>query len=278
MPDYLFGGMNNPHKDLISELTSLLEMGLDFVELTVEWPRSWTDSIELRMKELREELESHGAFLLIHSPYYLEIAHPYEEVRAGAIKVALKILEIANKLESPFVTFHPFTPSWLAVLKDKARELNVMGFSELVKLGRELNVQVLVENIDHGAFRAPPDLRYLIDNVDDLRFTLDIGHAMINGGLEKLRSYLRKCGKEIMHVHAHDNDMNSDLHLPIGAGRIPWREVVLELTKSMYRGTLTLEIHSSDSDYVRISKEKLKCALENTGKVASEEGYEEGND
>ncbi|MCS7102835.1 MAG: sugar phosphate isomerase/epimerase [Candidatus Korarchaeum sp.] len=277
MTDYIFGGMNNPHKDLMEEVNSILKMGMEFVELTVEWPLSWVDSVELKIKDLRDELESSNAFILVHSPYYLEIAHPYEDVRSGALRVAAKILRIANKLESAFATFHPFTPGWLAAMRDKARELNVLGFRELVREGRELNVQILVENVDHGAFRSPPDIRYLLDNVEGLLMTLDLGHAMMNGGIEKLRAYLRKCRREIMHLHAHDNDMSSDLHMPIGAGKIPWREVAVELIKNMYKGTITLEVHSIDSDYVKISREKLSSILNDVKNITGTDCYQEGD-
>ncbi|MEM2218847.1 MAG: sugar phosphate isomerase/epimerase family protein [Candidatus Korarchaeum sp.] len=273
MADHVFGGMNNPHRDLIEEVSNLLEMNMEFIELTVEWPLSWVDSIELRMRDLKDELESYNAFVLIHSPYYLEVAHPYDDVRSGALRAASKILRIASELESAFATFHPFTPGWLAAVRDKARELNVIGFRELIKEGRELGVQILVENVDHGAFRSPPDIRYLLDNVEGLLMTLDLGHAMMNGGIEKLRAYLKKCGRDVMHLHAHDNDMNSDLHMPIGAGRIPWREVAVELTKGMYRGTITLEVHSSDPDYLRISREKLSSILDDVKDVAGTDRY-----
>lgn len=278
MVDYAFGGMNNPHRDPMDEVTTILEMGMDFVELTVEWPLSWVDSIKRRLGDLKDAVESYDAFLIVHSPYYLELAHPYDEVRSGALRAAARIIEVASELESAFTTFHPFTPGWLAAVRDKARELNVAGFRELVKKGRELGVQILVENVDHGAFRSPSDIRYLLDNVEDLLMTLDLGHAMINGGVEKLRSYLRKCRREIMHVHAHDNDMNSDLHMPIGAGRIPWSEVFLELARSMYRGTITLEIHSSDPDYLRISREKISSIIGDLKGVTDAYGYQEGDD
>lgn len=277
MVDYSFGGMNNPHKDLVGEVRSILEMGMDFVELTVEWPLSWVDSVELKIKDLRDELESRNAFVLVHSPYYLELAHPYDDVRSGALRAASKILRIASKLESSFATFHPFTPGWLAAIKEKARDLNVLGFRELVKEGRELGVQVLVENVDHGAFRSPSDIRYVLDNVDGLLMTLDLGHAMINGGIEKLRAYLKKCIREVMHLHVHDNDMSSDLHVPIGAGRIPWREVAVELIRSMYRGTVTLEVHSSDPDYLKISREKFSSILDSVKGVASTDRYQGGD-
>ncbi len=266
MPDFTYGGMNNPHKDLKEEIKAILDLGMDFVEITVEWPLSWIDTIETNLRYLDDLANSYDAFFLVHSPWYLEIGHPYQEVRRGALKEAFKVIDIASKLESPFATFHPFTPGWLAAVKDRARELNVEGFKELVGYSRERGVQVLIENIDHGAFKSPSDIRYIIDRVPDLYVTLDLAHTFLSGGIDKLKSYLNKLKGEIIHLHAHDNDMNHDLHLPIGAGRIPWKEVVEEVLSIGYRGTITLEPHVSDLDYLRISRDKLSALLESTGK------------
>lgn len=262
MPDFIFGGMNNPRENLLEEATSILELGLDYVEITVEWPRSWADTVGKSIRELIDLSNSYDSFYLVHSPWYLEVGHPLEEVRKGALREGFKILEVASKLESPFATFHPFTPGYLSTFRDEARKLNVVGFKELVSYSKDKGVQVLVENVDNGAFRTPSDIRYLLDHVPGLFVTLDVGHAFLGGGLEKFRSYIKKLGKEIMHLHIHDNDLDRDLHLPIGAGRIPWNDVVQEIRGWGYKGTMTLEPHVSDRDYLRISKEKISSLLE----------------
>ncbi len=269
MSDYTFGGMNNPYEELKSEVAAILNYGMDFVELTVEWPNSWIDNIRENLNWLVDIVDSYNTFYLIHSPWYLEIGHPYDEVRRGALKEGFKVIDIASKLEALYVTFHPFTPGWLAILRDKAKELNVEGFKELVKYSKDKGVQVLIENIDHGAFRSPSDIRYIMDRVPDLFMTLDIAHTFLNGGIEKFRSYLTKFGGEILHLHVHDNDLNRDLHLPIGAGKIPWKDVAVELVSHNYRGTITLEPHVSDLDYLAISKEKLLLVLNAAKKDAN---------
>ena len=58
-------------------------------------------------------------------------------------------------------------------------------------------------------------------------------------------------------MHLHDNDKRSDQHLPLGAGKIDIPRAVADL-KSFYDGTITLEVHSQDRDYLKISREKLE--------------------
>jgi len=86
--------------------------------------------------------------------------------------------------------------------------------------------------------------------------TLDVGHASTADG-EGLPNFVHNFKKRISHVHLHDNDRRSDQHLPLGAGKIGIENCVKEL-KSFYDGTITLEVHSQDRDYLKISKDKLE--------------------
>ena len=60
-----------------------------------------------------------------------------------------------------------------------------------------------------------------------------------------------------MHLHVHDNDLRRDLHLPLGAGRIPWDEVIPKVRKAGYKGTITLEPHVSEYIYYEVSRDLL---------------------
>ncbi|MCX6770004.1 MAG: TIM barrel protein [Candidatus Micrarchaeota archaeon] len=72
-----------------------------------------------------------------------------------------------------------------------------------------------------------------------------------------MANYLAQFKKKIVHVHLHDNNRREDLHLPLGAGKIGVEKVVREL-KSFYDGTITLEVHSVDREYLKISRDKLE--------------------
>ena len=65
--------------------------------------------------------------------------------------------------------------------------------------------------------------------------------------------------RSVHHVHLHDNDGRSDLHLPPGAGTIDWAAVVLALKDAGYDGTITLEVFSRDRDYVLLGKRKVEA-------------------
>ncbi len=73
---------------------------------------------------------------------------------------------------------------------------------------------------------------------------LDLGHANIQGDVP---SAIREASPRLIHVHASDNDAESDDHLVPGRGSIPWNPVFDALQGAGYSGPFTVELR----DYVR---------------------------
>jgi len=89
---------------------------------------------------------------------------------------------------------------------------------------------------------------------EELYFHADIGHLNVFG--RDPVEYLNRYKDKLLHVHLHDNNGIDDLHLPLGAGNIDWDHLINTL-KSFYDSTITLEIFSSDKEYVLYSKKLL---------------------
>jgi len=79
--------------------------------------------------------------------------------------------------------------------------------------------------------------------------------------VEKNRTeeFLEAFRDRLVHVHVSDNfGKREDLHLPLGAGTIPWKKIISRLKKSGYDGTITLEVFSPDRRYLLFSRDKLR--------------------
>jgi sugar phosphate isomerase/epimerase len=73
----------------------------------------------------------------------------------------------------------------------------------------------------------------------------------LNGQIER---FLTAFKDKIVHVHAHDNDGKSDLHLGIGFGNIDWKNVTNALERISYNKTVIIE----SVEHVNESKERLR--------------------
>jgi sugar phosphate isomerase/epimerase len=76
----------------------------------------------------------------------------------------------------------------------------------------------------------------MIEGVDGIGFTLDIGHAHTVGKVREFLAVLSTAN----HIHIHDNHGTADQHLALGEGTIPWEEVGPAVARD-YRGIVVVE-------------------------------------
>ena len=77
----------------------------------------------------------------------------------------------------------------------------IQALKEIVEYDRRNSVAINLENLSETAEDFDP----VINEVPGLGLTLDVGHANLNGSINKSISIIEKFGKLIRHVHLHDN-------------------------------------------------------------------------
>src|SRR3974390_2873010 len=80
----LIGAMNHPGKDVLSEIEWMVEMGLDFIDLTLEPPMASVGRIDLR--GVAAGLEDSGLRVVGHTAYYLPLCSPFETIRRACVE------------------------------------------------------------------------------------------------------------------------------------------------------------------------------------------------
>jgi sugar phosphate isomerase/epimerase len=250
----IIGAMNDPKKNVVEELLLFGEMGFDYAEITIEAPCARSDRLQKDRKAVQDALQSYNFGVLAHMPWYFSVAHPYQGIQDAIIREFASSFDAAVALGAKKVTLHTeFLPSGIQERQvHVAKTIDSMKRLEKEATGRGL--ALLVENFNAGSFSIK-EFKQLFSEVD-IGMTLDVGHASTKDG-EGLENYIAQFKKRVAHVHLHDNDRRGDLHLPLGAGKINVERAVKDL-KAFYDGTITLEVHSDDRDYLKISREKLE--------------------
>ncbi len=107
------------------------------------------------------------------------------------------------------------------------------------------DVRIMLENV----YETEPELLLeIIRRVDapNLQVCLDVGHLFAFGGGDLAR-WLDTLAPVIGQLHLHDNRGDQDAHLALGAGTIPWQQVLRFLADRGPRPLITLEPHQEDS-------------------------------
>lgn len=247
------GTMNNPAHNIIKEIAWIAEHNFDYMDLTIE--PSVNKGINLII--LKKTLQSSGLEIVGHTNPTLPAIYPIESIQKAALEELIKSADILAFLGAKFMNVHPFIYSAHQGDTEKI-EANIELIQKLILYTKSLGVTLMLENIP-GTFNATEIFKKILEQVPELKINLDIGHANIGQNCATMvESFLKYFGKEIVHLHIHDNRGSLDDHLPIGCGNISWLEIIKILKKNGYNHTITLEIFCPERDYLLLSREKIK--------------------
>lgn len=251
----LIGAMNHPRHDVVREIRWMADMGLEFVDLTLEPPAaaSW----QIPRRDIRAALTRHNLHVVGHTAYYLPISSAFEKVRRAAVAELVDCMEAFAALGAAWMNVHP---DHEAPMQDRGQCIsnNLRSLRELLAVGRKLGVGVMVENLP-GRFNTPAELAELLGPLPALGLHLDIGHANLAAPRNLTAAILRAWGGRLQHVHLHDNrGGHADLHLALGAGTIDIPRHMRSLRAIGYEGTITLEVFTPDRAHLAYSVRRLR--------------------
>lgn len=253
----LLGAMNNPKKPVAKEVARFGELGFGFVDLTAEAPNATPELLAKNEKAVRDSLSTYKLKVVGHTPWFFELSHPYESIRRAVMAETKSAISVCAKFGAEKVGIHPDPMAFVHPNREKFLSEYSNSVAELNRHAKELGITLLIETYE-DRFLKPKELEDIFARLPDARFTLDIGHAFLNGGDEAVERMVKKFADRLLHVHASDNNGKEDLHLPIGAGKIDWKKAAKALKSAGYDGTITLEVFSQDTEYLQISKRKFE--------------------
>jgi sugar phosphate isomerase/epimerase len=248
----LIGAMNFPGRSVMKEIHRIAEDGFDFLDLTLEPPATWLPD----GREIGRLLGDLGLSAVGHTAWHLPIASPFEEIRSASRDLYRRGLDVFEAAGVTLVNVHPDQRVPMHS-KDQMRKMNAEAIELLARDAAQRGITIMVENLDRN-FSGVDDLREVLDHTPELGFHLDVGHANLRLGLgerNRTESLLEAFADRLSHVHLSDNrGGENDLHLPLGAGAIDWKNVVRLLKKAGWDGTVTLEVFSREREYLLMSR------------------------
>ncbi len=251
------GYCNNPRKHIMDEVTWIGEHGFDFLDLFLEPDKAVPEAIDVWA--LKDLLAHYSLHVVSHTAWYLPLGSPLPELRREAVKIVQSYYHFLERLNCRYLTVHANWPCDLFSVEEGIY-FQAESLAHILESAREFGIRILYEPLD-GPRDTLKNLSRLIREVPDLLIHVDIGHANITG--IQPSAYFTTFGTRVAHLHVHDNNGVEDLHLPLGAGKIDWKQTIRQIRK-YYDGTITLEVFCKDREYVLLSKKKLTQWWEET--------------
>jgi sugar phosphate isomerase/epimerase len=239
------------------------DAGLEYVEIWGEVPHAypaWVDK-----KKLRDTLSTYRMYITAHAPFTdLNPASPFQPVKGAVERTLEDFISFAEYLGVSMVTLHPGSVHSEALVSQSVQS-SISTLERVVRAsgGR---LMVNVENMakSEGAYHFPlgstiESLQLLIAEVDGLHFTLDTGHAHVNG--QRPLEVAERLGSRFAEVHLSDNSGTVDAHQIPGEGNAPLGELLDKLTIGELPVCLELDPYRYTEQQVVSAALRMKDAL-----------------
>jgi sugar phosphate isomerase/epimerase len=256
------GTLADPRGEIEHELHYAKGHGFDFVEISLEGPKTALAQLEPRAARLRELRDELGLFFTCHTPWGWNIGNPYKKIRDATVAEVIDVIGFAERVEARLVTVHMHTRFGMYDKKEMIRNM-ASSLATLCDRAERSGLAITVENVD----QTVDDTRRILEQEPRAKLHLDVGHANMSpaGGANVLQ-FIEAFRGRLHHVHVHDNrgghGPDGDLHLPLGAGNVDWPKVVKALKDAGYDKTVTFEVFTKNRAYLEYSKELFKGLLE----------------
>ena len=227
----------------------LAKYGYQGVEIWGGRPHGyWEDMDDTRIQKIKNVLKETNMeisnFIPAQFRYPTNIATTDEQIRKNSVKYLKHNIDIAEKLDAPYVSLCPGFSLYGEKLSD-SRQAMMTSLKELVEYAQDKTVKLILEpahametdhvlTVDQGMS--------IIDELgkDNLGLCIDLGHMHVNK--ESIVNVVDKVKGYTVHYHMDDNDGNSDEHLVPGEGTIDFDIFLTNLKNSGYNGYLAIEL------------------------------------
>lgn len=235
--------------DVVSAIREVGDAGFGYIELWGEVPHAYPDWVD--RARLKDALSSYSMVLTMHAPFTdLNPATAFQPVRGAVERTLEDFVEFSAYLGARIVTIHPGSVH-NELMVPRSAASSVATLKKMVKASRgRLVVNVENQTRSHSKYHFPlastvESLDLILADVDGLGFTLDTGHANVNG-LDSLSLFERE-RKRLTEVHLSDNGGTADDHLVPGEGTAPLKGLLDELADSDLLVCLELNPHRYSS-------------------------------
>jgi len=223
----------------------------DFVEFGIGETVDVTEDID--ENRLLDACERHNVDIDIHLPFKQVVATAVPEYNEAIVAYQRRLLSWVGNIGARKAVLHGTVRN----TSDTAlRPTFADQLSTIVDIGRDNDVEVVVENVGHQKRGLPLSVLGELAREADTPVCFDIGHAYMEDGDDGVERFLSEYGDLISHVHVHDARSRGDTHIPVGAGEIDFDTLADHL--GGFDGTVAIEVFTDDEGLLEDTRDRIR--------------------
>jgi len=229
-------------ENILDDLDFAVKNDFNWFEIGLDWKQNYNLKPEV-IEKIRDTSKNYGIRLIVHTAFYLPTSTMLPEIKKGVIENVKNGIILANKIGSDRLTIHPGYREMPEPAIKLCYESLVENLKSIVEIGKRYDVNICLENFDKSAYVLCAELKdflNVLNSVEGLKATLDIGHA--NTTDIKPAEYFNGVKNFVMDMHVHDNNGELDEHKCLREGNINYQKLFFECKKAKYTGPFILEL------------------------------------
>ncbi len=257
--------IGNVFDNIIKKIDTFREFGLDFVELSIDypWPYKQVDLLEKTVSTIMKN----GLLIGVHMPWRdLPFATPYNLIGEAVLST---IREVTEKLRSltpslEYILVHPSTMQRIELYDNRRDIINSLRARIETLTETYPDMIIVIENLSKGFAAEISNLIEAVENIDHAGICLDIGHLAaryvkeLKDHYDSFYDYLDEVlsmldGINVPVIHLHDIDEKGREHLLVGEGFLKFKDIYKKISR-LEPGYLVYEMFKSRKEKPTIDK------------------------
>lgn len=196
-----------------------------------------------QIKDCSQQLKEQQLNTTVHAPFNgFNPGSGKNRIRKTAHRMCQQSLHLAETLNARCIVFHPGIPHQASQKTLDNWLKNALEFwPDYISQAKQIGTIITIENIYESSTAIFQHLFAELSN-DNFGHCFDVGHWNIFAE-DSLDYWFEMLGRYIRHLHLHDNQGQSDEHLPLGAGQINFAELLDRAADLPTEPSMTLEAH-----------------------------------
>ena len=219
-------------------------LGYPFAEISLLDP----SQVETQLEEMVRLRTDYKMFYIAHYP---NEGNPFDvkTLNEQFVPKMKRLFDLTQKLDIHKGTIHFWIDTRWAAPEVVSAKIDLLA--DMVDYAGQRDIVLCIENLTE---RYDSFLK-AFDAIEDLRMTLDIGHAQLLASENTSFKFIEHVFEKIEHMHVHDNhggtSVKDDVHLALGEGIIDYPAILTRLMEKGYDSTITMEVKPPDMKKTR---------------------------
>ena len=215
------------------------------------------------LKEMKDIFGSFEGIKTVHGLFFdLSIASIDDDLRELSIKRYLQSLDVAKIIGAKKVVYHTGNE---ATIKHRGFQRaysddSIKFWKQYITAYENSNIVAVQENVSENTYESISRINKAV-NSQMLKACLDVGHVNVHSDRSVIE-WIEGYGKDLVHMHLHNNYRDDDSHLSLLKGTLDFDEIFSKLKELELNPTLVLEIFTENDLYESVDYLRKKGVID----------------